>query len=275
MTSYIAKKVGHSFLASHAAALEPRDPQYEITVDPTTGQQTRKKRDVPPGLSKKEEKILRKVRKRAHRLDKGFSLCGFRFGWTAIIGLIPVLGDVVDASLSYFLVIRPARKCDLPMMLVERMLLNQAVSTTIGLVPFAGDILMAVWKVNSRNAALLEDFLIARGKLNLESQSNGTPAHTAVKVSKNQTSRLVENSKKAGYIDGKTGERANDPKANDSVTAQVDDHQAGPSTSTSASTTGVKKVSPTSELNSSSKHQNPSRSRWWFSKKKENKVSAD
>ncbi|EGF98823.1 uncharacterized protein MELLADRAFT_73507 [Melampsora larici-populina 98AG31] len=274
MTSYIAKKVGHSFLASHVAGLEPRDPQYEITTDPNTGQQTRKKRDVPPGLSKKEEKILRKVRKRAHRLDKGFSLCGFRFGWTAIIGLIPVLGDVVDASLSYFLVIRPARKCDLPMLLVERMLLNQAVSTSIGLVPFAGDILMAVWKVNSRNAALLEDFLIARGKANLEEQANGTASHPVAKVSKKQTSKLVENSKKSGYIDGKTGAKASDLNGNDDVQTGLVD-QTGPSTSTSASTTGVKKVSPTGELNSSSKDQSPSRSRWWFSKKKETKLSTD
>lgn len=52
MTSYIAKKVGHSFLASHAASLEPRDPQYEITIDPNTGQQTRKKRDVPQCFNK-------------------------------------------------------------------------------------------------------------------------------------------------------------------------------------------------------------------------------
>jgi hypothetical protein len=33
--------------------------------------------------------LQRSVRRRAHYLDKGFSLCGFRFGWTAILGLIP------------------------------------------------------------------------------------------------------------------------------------------------------------------------------------------
>lgn len=37
------------------------------------------------------------VKKRAHRLDKGMSLCGFRVGWTFFIGLIPLLGDIIDA----------------------------------------------------------------------------------------------------------------------------------------------------------------------------------
>lgn len=58
MASTIAQKIGKKYLASHAAALEPRNPQYEITIDPKTGREIRKKRDVPPGLSKKEEKIL-------------------------------------------------------------------------------------------------------------------------------------------------------------------------------------------------------------------------
>ncbi|KAG0146317.1 hypothetical protein CROQUDRAFT_657471 [Cronartium quercuum f. sp. fusiforme G11] len=258
MTEYLAKKVGRSLFASHAAVLEPRDPQYEITTDPKTGKQTRKKRDVPPGLSKKEERILRKIRKRANRLDKGFSICGFRFGWTAIIGLVPVLGDVVDASLSYILVIRPARKCELPPLLVERMLLNQAVATTIGLVPVVGDLLMAVWKVNSRNAALFEDFLIARGKANLE------PTTIGATVTAGETSRLLDKSKKPGYIDGKTGERAGKTSGLD-ITS---DPQAGPSTLVSNNVVGNGMVSVDPNLVVPSKSVETSPSRGWFSRRK-------
>lgn len=69
-------------------------------------------RAVPPGLSKKEEKILRKVRSRAHHLDKGFSICGLRFGWTFIIGLVPVAGDLTDAFLNYQLVVKQVEKID-------------------------------------------------------------------------------------------------------------------------------------------------------------------
>jgi hypothetical protein len=43
-------------------------------------------REIPPGLSKRDVKILKSVKRRAHYLDKGFSMCGMRFGWTFIIG---------------------------------------------------------------------------------------------------------------------------------------------------------------------------------------------
>lgn len=39
-------------------------------------------RPPPPGLTKKEAALLRKIQRRAHYLDKGINLCGFRVGWT-------------------------------------------------------------------------------------------------------------------------------------------------------------------------------------------------
>jgi hypothetical protein len=64
----------------------------EWVEDPRTGQQIKKKRPVPEKLSQNDKKILKKVRRRANRWDQGFGCCcfGFRFGWSAIIGLIPV-----------------------------------------------------------------------------------------------------------------------------------------------------------------------------------------
>lgn len=44
------------------------------------------------------------------------------------------------------------------------MLANNAVSAVVGLIPFFGDIVLAVFKANSRNAALLEEFLRIRGE---------------------------------------------------------------------------------------------------------------
>jgi Domain of unknown function (DUF4112) len=74
-----------------------------------------------------------------------------RFGWTFIIGMyflcladsaysdllpspgfIPVVGDVVDASLNYTLVVRKCRQAELPGWLVRKMLLNNAVSAACG-----------------------------------------------------------------------------------------------------------------------------------------------
>lgn len=118
---------------------------------------------MPPGLSARDAAILTAVKKRAHYLDKGFSLCGMRFGWTFVIGLVPVAGDVTNALINYVLVVQKARKADLPDWLVARMLFNNAVSAGIGFVPFVGDVLLAVYKANSRNAALLDEFLRVRG----------------------------------------------------------------------------------------------------------------
>ena len=153
-------------------------------------------------MSKRDEKILRKVKKRAHRLDKGFSICGLRFGWTFIIGIIPGAGDVADAALNYFLVVRKAKQAEcvyifyffggdsclsftctdspsngrIPGWLLSRMLFNNAISAGVGLVPLVGDIGIAAFKANSRNANLLEEYLRIRGEEFLRSQALLTEA---------------------------------------------------------------------------------------------------
>jgi hypothetical protein len=42
------------------------------------------------------------------------------------------------------------------------MLFNLAVATSVGLVPIVGDVMLAMWRANSRNAALLEEYLRQR-----------------------------------------------------------------------------------------------------------------
>ncbi|KAG8948024.1 hypothetical protein FRC04_010066 [Tulasnella sp. 424] len=163
MAQAVAQKAGMKVLEQHLRNYEPKDPLYEEYVD-DRGKVRRRKRELPPGLSARDAKILKKVKRRAHYLDKGFSICGLRFGWTAIIGLIPVAGDVTDAFLNYYLVLRVCRKADLPPWLVRQMLFNNSVSIAVGFVPLAGDVILAIWKANSRNAALLEEFLRVRGE---------------------------------------------------------------------------------------------------------------
>jgi len=104
------------------------------------------------------------VQRRAHYLDKGFNLCGLRFGWTFIIGFIPVVGDVTNLSLNHYLIIRKSKQADIPPWLVHRMQMHTLVCTGVGFVPVVGDVAVAVYKPNSRNAALLEEFLRLRGE---------------------------------------------------------------------------------------------------------------
>ncbi|WFD18461.1 hypothetical protein MCAP1_000664 [Malassezia caprae] len=60
----------------------------------------------------KDEKILKKIKRRAHHLDKGFKLCGMRFGWTFIIGLVPFAGDIADALLAHNLIVKKAQQIE-------------------------------------------------------------------------------------------------------------------------------------------------------------------
>lgn len=179
MNSFLQTQTTKLF-RKHLEQYVPQDPMYETYTD-SRGRQKRRRRQIPPGLSKRDAKILKSVQRRAHYLDKGFSLCGFKFGWTAIIGLIPGAGDAADIALNYFFVVRKARQADLPWWLVRQMLLNNSVSACVGLIPIAGDLVLAMYKANSRNAALLEEFLRIRGEefLKLQAQRQEGEGPTA------------------------------------------------------------------------------------------------
>lgn len=176
MTSALAKKAGLKLFEQNIQQYTPIDPLYETYTD-AKGRQRRRKREIPPGLSKRDVKILKSIKRRAHYLDKGFNLCGLRFGWTFFIGLIPGAGDVADAVLNYTLVLRKAQKAEIPDWLVRKMLANNLISAGVGLVPIVGDVILAQWKANSRNAALLEEYLRIRGEefLKLQAELAGRP----------------------------------------------------------------------------------------------------
>ena len=90
-------------------------------------------------------------------LDEAFRLPGtrIRFGWDAIIGLVPWAGDVLTALLGLSILVA-AHRMRVPGIVQVRMLLNLAIDLLIGLVPFAGDIADVFWKSTTKNMALLE-----------------------------------------------------------------------------------------------------------------------
>ncbi|TFK27182.1 hypothetical protein FA15DRAFT_666682 [Coprinopsis marcescibilis] len=173
MATLVLGKAGKELFERHLEQYSPADPLYETYTD-EQGRQKRRKRELPPGLSKRDAGILRSVKRRAHYLDKGFSLCGLRFGWTFLISLIPVVGDVTDAGLNYCLVVKKAKQAELPPWLVRQMMLNNAFSFAISFIPFVGDVILAVFKANSRNAALLEEYLRIRGEEYLKLNPKGS-----------------------------------------------------------------------------------------------------
>lgn len=178
MASLIANVVGKRILKESARnSFGAEDPYFEqvpaTRLNGKGGNKTKKvKKRLPPGISSHDAKVLNKVKRRAYRLDLSlFNCCGIRFGWGAIIGLIPFAGDCVDLLLAR-MVIETAKQVEggLPSQVVSRMYMNAIIDFVIGFVPFIGDIADAVYKCNTRNAVLLEKELRKRGQARLKGQ---------------------------------------------------------------------------------------------------------
>lgn len=96
----------------------------------------------------------------ARWLDYAFVLPGgFRFGLAGIIGVIPGIGDVFDALLSLYIVVR-AIQLKIPRVTIARMLLNVGIEAAAGAVPLIGDLFDIVFKANRRNYRLLKSHLL-------------------------------------------------------------------------------------------------------------------
>jgi hypothetical protein len=96
----------------------------------------------------------------AKLLDIAFILPGtnIRYGIDGIIGLIPVVGDLIATALSLWLV-REARALGAPWHVTARMLGNVAVQGVIGTVPVAGDAFDVLFRANMRNVRLLRRWM--------------------------------------------------------------------------------------------------------------------
>jgi len=95
MTSYAAKLVAKRFFKENTSNQNGYEDPYFETVPATRlgglyKTTKKRKRALPPGLTPEEEKILTKAKRRAYRVDLSLgNFCGTRFGWGAVIGLIP------------------------------------------------------------------------------------------------------------------------------------------------------------------------------------------
>lgn len=101
-----------------------------------------------------------RVRGLANWLDAAFRIPGtrIRIGLEPIIGLIPMVGDVIGLLLSASIVFEAVR-IGAPGAVILRMLLNLALDALIGLIPVLGDLFDFGYKANLRNSRLLEQHL--------------------------------------------------------------------------------------------------------------------
>lgn len=104
-----------------------------------------------------DPETLDALRRWAVLLDSYFRVPGtqIRFGFDALLGLIPGLGDLSAPVFAAMILVQGVRM-RLPVVVQARMVLNAAIDMLLGLVPVLGDLVDIAWKANLRNLALLE-----------------------------------------------------------------------------------------------------------------------
>ena len=93
-------------------------------------------------------------------LERSFRIPGVNMpiGLDALIGLVPVLGDVITTALGAYIVWE-ARNLGLSKWQLSRMGANVAFDTLIGLVPVVGDAADLMFRSNTRNLRIIKRHL--------------------------------------------------------------------------------------------------------------------
>jgi hypothetical protein len=93
-------------------------------------------------------------------LERAFTVPGtnYRVGLDAVVGLVPVLGDLITTAMGAWLVWE-ARNLGMSKFHLLRMGGNVAVDTLIGAVPVIGDAFDFVFRSNTRNIKILKRWL--------------------------------------------------------------------------------------------------------------------
>ena len=97
----------------------------------------------------------RRIERVTHALDELVGIPGtpVKVGLDPVVGLIPVVGDVISGIVGAW-VIAEAARFGIPRIVLARMTVNLVVDLAIGLIPFLGDLYDFVFRSNSRNLAL-------------------------------------------------------------------------------------------------------------------------
>ena len=111
-----------------------------------------------------EEKLVR-LKLLSKRLDNNFIIPGtkYKIGLDPIIGAVPVIGDLIGALLSTY-IMYSGIKMGVSRSIVAQMATNIALDFTIGWIPIIGDIFDIIWKANQRNVKLIEESIVVEEK---------------------------------------------------------------------------------------------------------------
>jgi hypothetical protein len=141
------------------ASVEPSDGYRDDRTNGPTASEIFD--DTPRGREKRA--LLRRLEQLEWLFDRNFSLFGVRFGYDALLGLVPVLGDTVAAAVAVYIFWK-ARRLGLPGHLQSKMATNIAFDYVLGSIPVLGTIVDVAFKANTRNIRLLKEHLAERNE---------------------------------------------------------------------------------------------------------------
>jgi hypothetical protein len=104
--------------------------------------------------------VRKRIEAMEHLLERSFTIPGVNYpiGLDFIIGLVPVVGDLVTAAMGAY-VVWEAKNIGLPKWKLWRMAGNIAFDTAIGAIPVAGDAFDLMFRSNTRNLKIVKKHL--------------------------------------------------------------------------------------------------------------------
>ena len=116
-------------------------------------------RDIP-GMGNDPQAVRMRVEALEKLLERAFHIPGTKipFGLDSIIGLVPVLGDLITAAMGAYMVWE-ARNLGMSKWQLIRMTANVGIDTAIGAIPLVGNAFDLVWRSNTKNLRIIKKHL--------------------------------------------------------------------------------------------------------------------
>ena len=113
-----------------------------------------------PDVSRNPQAIRTRVEAMEKMLERAFVVPGINrpIGLDALVGLVPVVGDIVTAVMGGYIVWE-ARNLGMSKWQISRMAANVGIDTALGAIPLAGDVFDFFWRSNSRNLRIIRKHL--------------------------------------------------------------------------------------------------------------------
>jgi len=116
--------------------------------------------EAMPGMGRDPRSVRQRIELMEQLLENMLVLPGtrFRIGLDSIIGLVPVVGDLITAAMGAWIVWE-ARNLGMSKWQLARMSANVGLDTALGAIPLVGDAFDFAFRSNSRNLRIIRKHL--------------------------------------------------------------------------------------------------------------------